>query len=232
MLKGERLVAHGFVLQGHGALGGIDLVLGEDDLVKEQIGPGIFFGVIIGVRVVGQDVGEGFALFELDVAGHEVVQLLAELKDLEIGGTVFRVHGCGHQLELAVMIEVGHGVFPLEGAVVLLELLEVRGDQLELVGGFLDGEQLDLFHRLDQNGGVSGGKRALAQRQNQDQHQKQAEDFIHLHIDRFLSSGAGSEGTGPLRNWMARCAERERGGCSQRSFSSMPLTMSCTSLAS
>ena len=163
VLEGKGLVAHGAILQRDGALGGVTLGLAEQDVVIEQVRPGVAGRVVIGVGVIRQDVGEGLALLQGDGALIQRLLVLAQLPDLQGGGAVGLMLGGCHQLQHAVVIQVGHSVAPFPGAVLLqggqgvVQRLDPGVGRL--LHGLLGGERIGV-RRLGRNGfgfGIRGG---------------------------------------------------------------------------
>ena len=119
MLNGQGLVAQAAVLQGDGALVGVALVLTEQDVVVKQVGPIAGGGIIVGIRVIGQEVGEGLAFLQLGAALHQGVHLLAQLPELHGGGAVGLVLGSDQHFHPAVVVQVGDGIAPVVRAFLL-----------------------------------------------------------------------------------------------------------------
>ena len=126
-------VADDAVRHAHRGLDRIHLGVGEDHAVIEHIGPGVFHGVVVGIDVVRQNVGEGFVLLERRRAGDEAVARIADFPDLQVCGTVEGVLGGGDQLKAVVVVEVGDCVVPADLTVGLPPLVQPGDDQVELI---------------------------------------------------------------------------------------------------
>ena len=200
VLEGKGLIAQGAVPQGNGALGGVALVLAEQDIVVEQVGPGVAGRVVVGVRVLCQDVGEGLPILQRDRALIQGVHVLAQLPDLQGSGAIGLVLGRRQQLRQAVVVQVGDGITPIPGLVLLQRGQRVE-QRLDLGVGLVLG-----LHLRRGDGDRGGGDRlgvcrvfvlcrfgrdlaAGGKGQAHDQGQQEAKDLSFFHDD---SSGERS----------------------------------------
>ena len=190
MLDGELLEAQSVVGELDRALGVVNLIRGKHDVVIEHVDPGVGGLVVEGIRAVRHDVREGLFLGDVHLNRGDGVQVLAHLPGGNVGVASGALHGCGQELQAAVVVEIRHGVGPLVPiAFRLLKGLEVVEEVLDLgIRGLVAGSHRGCGRGLGvlcRGGLLCVGKCRDAQGEDHHQHQYDRNGFLHY---LFLSS--------------------------------------------
>ena len=175
VLNGVGLVGDDPVLQLERRLGGIDVGGADHDGVSNHVVPGVSVGDMVGVKHIGEDVGEGSAAGLVNLALGQALGVLADGPDLRTGGEILRLRG-RDELQQTVVIQVRDGVVP--GHVFrfgLLQGAEHVSDQLDLVFGLDVGIGGKSLHAADD-----------CQREQHGQNQNDAQNTSFLHSSYSL----------------------------------------------
>ena len=132
MLHGIGVVVDHAVLQVDGGLDGIDLIIGDHQIVIEHVKPGVGLYIVIGIGNIGHDVGEGLILVLVEFALGQGLSVLADLPDLQVGGAILGMERGRNELQIAVVVKVSHGIVPGVLVVFLLQLAQLGRDQAQL----------------------------------------------------------------------------------------------------
>ena len=138
MHDGILIVRQAAVLHRHRALEGIGLLVGQNNVVEEEIMPGVELVVKEGVGAFGHDIREGTAVLDLYNTFDHRVNALVDLPHHQGGGMVRIVLGSGKKLELTVAVEIRDRIAPGLFRFVLLHGAELGVDEADLsvrIGG-------------------------------------------------------------------------------------------------
>ena len=131
---------------------------------------------MVGVKHIGEDVGEGSAAGLVNLALGQALGVLADGPDLRTGGEILRLRG-RDELQQAVVVQVRDGVVP--GHVFrfgLLQGAELVSDQLDLVFGLDVGIGGKSLHAADDR---------QREQHGQDQNDAQNTSFLHSSYSLF-----------------------------------------------
>ena len=174
VLGGQNTVVQNAGFQEHGALVQIGLIGGHRIVACDKIVPAVILRAVPGFGAVGQDVGEGLALGDVQSAGLQSTAVFTYLPDFCRRDAVGTLNRGSQKLQPSVVIQIRHRVKPGSVVLTLPAGIEVFENQIDLCQG-------GVFRCPAWN-----GETRSAERCQKDKHQGERTEFFHKRLLEYI----------------------------------------------